>query len=84
MLLEQRQVIEDRKAAARKWIAAYATQTVNRQEASRVARALVVLVMDLRTSDYLAEFDPMGLKQAQESLNNLSWANFMDGLSPVL
>lgn len=84
MLLESQAIIVARKAAARKWIAVYTEQVATEQNTNvegvafgRVSRALAVLVLDLRTSDYLAEFDPMGLEQAQKVLNNLSWKNFV-------
>lgn len=75
MLFEKRDAIEVRQAAARCWLEAYAAKHIYGE--SKHERALAVLVLTHKTSDYLAEFDPQALKQAQLALDVTSWEDFV-------
>jgi hypothetical protein len=83
MLMERREVVEARKQAARQWLEAFAEKMRNGdQPTAKTDRALVVIVLDHRTSDWLAEHDPQALKQAQEALSGESWAKYHDRQPP--
>lgn len=77
MLLEPREPIELRQNAARKWLDRYADRTRNNGGPDgKAERALAVIVLTEKTSDFLAEHDPQALKQAQLALDELSWEDF--------
>jgi hypothetical protein len=75
MLMEPQATIRRRQTAARLWLEAYAEQIRNGDSRAEAAidRALMVILLTLRTSDYLAEHDPQALKQAQTALSGTSW-----------
>jgi hypothetical protein len=69
----------DRIRAARLWLEQYAQKTRNGDRpTNKAGRALSVLVLTKPTSDYLAEFDPQALKQAQIALDGTSWEDFAE------
>lgn len=70
-------VIEARKLASQKWREQYHDQIKNNRPSGKVESALLVIVLDENISNYLAEFDPQALRQAQEALNGKSWADFV-------
>lgn len=81
MLMETRAAIELRQKAARKWIIcfheAFDMANLHGKDSNKHLRALACIVLTDRTSDYLAEFDPMALKQGQVALNGKSWENYV-------
>jgi hypothetical protein len=78
MLLEPPGAIKCRQLAARRWLEYYAEKTRggNPQEAGAAQRALAVIVLTHKTSDYLADHDPQALKQAQQALDGNSWEDW--------
>jgi len=79
MLFEPRADIERRQVAARQWLEQYHEKMMNGdQPRDEVSRALMVIVLTHKTSDFLAEHDPQSLKQAQEALGGSSWENFIN------
>jgi len=64
------EVIAARKAAARKWMEKYKA-TIEATTVGVERRALGVIVMDPKISDWLAEHDPKALKQCQEALTGV-------------
>ena len=69
-----------RQHAARKWLKAHADKWLNKaneKPQGKTDRALMVIVLTHKTSDFLAEFDPQALKQAQEALTGDSWENYL-------
>ena len=77
MLFENPKTIIKRQDAARKWIQHYTEKTRNNQETGEQPRALAVIVLTERTSDFLAQHDPQALKQAQLALDDRSYEHFM-------
>lgn len=79
MLLEKRSAITTRQLAARKWLEEFAEKTKRQlSPQSEIERALAVICLTHKTSDYLAEHDPQGLKQAQKALAGDSWEDFLN------
>ncbi len=73
MLMESQDVIRERQKAARKWrLEAWPIDPETEQ-----GRALALLCLTPTISDYLAEHDPQGLKQAQKALNGKSWEDYV-------
>jgi hypothetical protein len=81
---EPRKNVEARQQAARRWLDNYADRSRNNppnttyrgDPSTATYRALCVVVLTHATSNYLAEFDPQALKQAQIALNGKSWEDF--------
>ena len=84
MLMERREVIEMRQHAARQWLEAFAEKCRNAkdQPQGKPDRALMVIVLTNKTSDFLAEHDPQSLKQAQEALTGSSWEDHLPKIDP--
>ena len=80
MFMEPRARIEQRQRAARRWLDDFAEKCrTGDQPRGSAERALMVFVLTHETSDFLAEHDPQGLKQAQEVLTpGHSWADYRD------
>jgi len=69
--METQAVIKERQTAARQWAQAFDEKMkVMGQPQDRVARALMVIVLCGKISDFLAEHDPQSLKQAQQVLES--------------
>ncbi len=69
-----------RQLAARKWIEDYKPRHIDFTGISwgeKSYRALAVLVLTERTSDFLADTDQQALKQAQLALSGKSWENYV-------
>ena len=66
--------IDKRKAAADKWAAWYFPM----KSKSEPLRALLVITGTQHIRDYLAEHDPMALKQCQEALSASSYIDFLE------
>lgn len=65
------------KQSARKWLEYYADcRKKDQSPLDAASRALAVICLTEATSNYLAEFDPQALKQAQLALSGKSWENF--------
>jgi hypothetical protein len=79
VFLEPRESVEVRQAAARKWLEAYGEKCSNakNQPKAKTDRALMVIVLSNKISDFLAEHDPQALKHAQEALTGESWEKYM-------
>jgi hypothetical protein len=70
----------ERLRAARKWLEVWGEnfcENPDNQPQDKVSRALKVLVLTHKTSEYLAEHDPQALKQAQEALTGESWEKYL-------
>jgi hypothetical protein len=67
MLFENQNAIQLRKDAARHWINNFVASDF--VCVSKEQKALAVIVLDSRISNWLAEHDPQALKQAQEALS---------------
>jgi hypothetical protein len=76
MLPQDTMTIPRRQDAAHKWAANYAEKNRNHQEQDETKRALAVIALDVRIYNWLAEHDPMALKQCQEALDGTSWENY--------
>jgi hypothetical protein len=66
--------IDKRKAAADKWAEWYFPM----KSQNGYIKALLVILGTKTTRDYLAEHDPMALKQCQEAVSGKSYIDFME------
>lgn len=68
----------NRQVAANKWAVEFAESRQNKPPSKDPkTRALAVVVLTDTTRDWLAEHDPMALKQAQEALNGKSYCDYL-------
>lgn len=66
MFLEKNEDIEARKSTAKRWINDFVLSDF--VCVSKEQKALAVICLDHRISDWLAEHDPLALKQCQDAL----------------
>lgn len=73
MLMETQEVIIARQQQAKKWQTEHSSLELSDD---KIFNALLVLLLDPRHSKYLAEHDPLALKQAQKAISDKCWEDY--------
>jgi hypothetical protein len=69
--------VQARKNATDQWAEEFAAHTRDTPLKAKKDKALAVIALDPSIRHYLAEHDPMALKQVQEALNGLSYCDYL-------
>lgn len=75
--MEPLKAIRNRQDAAKEWAEAFAEVTRQTPVTGKNRKALAVICLTDGTRNYLAEHDPMALKQCQEALNGKSYVEYL-------